>query len=143
MQEVNQVSNKPIHRFSHTNQPAPGRAGRKKGSLSIIGETKRFLEGYDLKTKKMRLRIINEAQFDKARKGDTRAAEFLVIRAYGQPKEQISIQHSGEIKQSWSIIRYSDLISSQPVEKLLITDSCQQMPNSCANDNNKGSNDIK
>ena len=126
MQDVNQISNKPIHRFSSTNQPPPGRAGRKKGSLSIINETKRFLEGYDLKTKKVRLRIINEAQFDKARKGDTRAAEFLVIRAYGLPKEKIDLKQSGQVIQRVIIQRFSDQpVVDKPlidnVDKLLIT----------------------
>lgn len=75
----------------------PGQSGNPKGQPrklpeidKLLAEVLGELEGDSV------ARQILEAMVKQAKKGDVRAAELLLERAYGKPKQPI--EHSGEIK---------------------------------------------
>ena len=80
----------------------PGQSGNPKGRPrklpaldKLLAEVLGYEEGQPEETAKAK--EILSALYAKAVKGDTRAAEIILERAYGKAKQSISMEHSGEI----------------------------------------------
>lgn len=69
--------------------------GRPKGK-TFSGYLRELLEEIDPDTKKENFRILSEALFKTAKKGDVQAIKEFADRLDGRPKQ--AIEHSGEIK---------------------------------------------
>jgi hypothetical protein len=71
----------------------PGQSGNPNGRPHKLPEIDKLMA--DLLGQGDRAEKLLKAIYEKAQRGDTRAAEILLNRGYGKPKE--SIEHSGEI----------------------------------------------
>lgn len=96
----------PIEKLEENNSDKPGRGfaahpeninrnGRPPGK-TFSGYLRDLLEEIDPDTKKENFRILSEALFKTARKGDVQAIREFADRLDGRPKQ--AIEHSGEIK---------------------------------------------
>ena len=87
----NEKSKKNLKMFSSKNQPK--KKGRPKGSLSLINEIKKVLEGVDESSKKSILELLAIAAAKQAIKGNSAYFKEIIERLDGKVRDKI--EHTG------------------------------------------------
>jgi hypothetical protein len=88
----NEKSKKNLKMFSSKNQPK--KKGRPKGSLSLINEIKKVLEGVDETSKKTILELLAIAAAKQAIKGNSAYFKEIIERLDGKVADKI--EHAGK-----------------------------------------------
>ncbi|MGZ5283722.1 MAG: DUF5681 domain-containing protein [Bacteroidia bacterium] len=94
-----------------------GEVRNPKGAPQKLPELKDALENILASPtgKASELEAILRAIINKAKKGDVRAAEFILDRFYGKPKQAIDLQHGGQI--NWNEIRTYEIVPASALEQ--------------------------
>jgi len=101
----NEKSRKNLKPFSSKNQPK--KRGRPKGSLSLINEIKKVLEGVDDASQKTILELLAIAAAKQAMKGNSRYFKEIIDRLDGKVTDNIELTSKDSGPVEWRI-KYED-----------------------------------